>query len=255
MEIRFDGRVALITGGGNGIGREVALVLANSGADIAITDLDRQSGEETAQLVRAEGRECLVIEADVSIPADCERAVDETVRKFGRLDIQINNAGISKPTPSIEMSPDLWNRIISIDLSGVFFSSQAAARQMFKQGGGVIISLASMSGALGFPGRAPYCAAKAGVISLTQTLGCEWASQNIRVNAVAPGYVMTALVERNVASGAVNLDTVNQRTPLGRVASPREVANVIAMLASDYASYVTGETVYIDGGWTAYGGW
>jgi NAD(P)-dependent dehydrogenase (short-subunit alcohol dehydrogenase family) len=153
------------------------------------------------------------------------------------------------------MPPQLWNQVTGINLSGVFYSSQAAARQMHKQGGGVIISIASMAGKLGFPGRAPYCAAKAGVIALTQTLGCEWASAHIRVNAVAPGYVMTEMVERNVQSGAVNLEKVNQRTPMGRAASPQEVADLVVMLASDYAVYVTGETVSIDGGWTAYGSW
>lgn len=256
MEIHFDGKVALITGGARGIGFAIAQVLAQSRAAVVLTDIDVEAGQAAAAQLEQAGAQCVFVELNTVDPDSCGNAVRQAVQHFGRLDIQVNNAGISRPMDSLEMPADLWNRIIGINLSGVFFSSQAAARQMIAQGnGGSIISLSSMAGLVGFPMRAPYCAAKAGVVALTQTLACEWAPHNIRVNAVAPGYVMTDLVRTNVASGAVDLDVVNKRTPLGRVADPVEIANVVAMLASDQASYVTGETVSIDGGWVQYGGW
>ena len=147
------------------------------------------------------------------------------------------------------------DQIIGVDLNGVFFASQAAARQMIKQGGGTIVSLSSLSGRLGFAGRAPYCAAKAGVIALTQVFAVEWAEHHIRVNAVAPGYINTELVEKNVARGVVDIEGVTRRTPMKRLGTADEVASVLVLLASDQMSFVTGETIGIDGGWVANGGW
>jgi len=255
MELRFDNQVALITGGGKGIGLAIATAFARSGASLVIADVDLAQAEQAAQTIRALGQPCLAVQADVADDAACGAMVASAIAHFGRLDIVINNAGISKPTPSLDMPAELWHRIIGINLSGVFFSSQAAARHMARHGGGVIISIASIAAAVGFPGRAPYCAAKAGVVALTQTLGSEWASANIRVNAVAPGYVMTELVERNIASGAVDAAAVEHRTPLGRLGTPDDVANAVLMLAAAQSSFTTGTTLYVDGGWTAYGGW
>jgi len=256
MDIRLDGKVALITGGSKGIGRSVAFAMASSGAQIVIADLDTTQGEETAASIRSAGGSCIVVEANVSNPDDCAEMVARAVASFGRLDIAVNSAGISHPMPSLEMTSEVWTRVININLNGVFYSCQAEARQMVAQGtGGSIMSLSSISGKVGFPMRAPYCASKAGVIALTQVLASEWASMKIRVNALAPGYIMTELVETNVSRGVVDLDAVNRRTPLGRIGTPEEVANVAVFLASDQASYVTGETITIDGAWTAYGGW
>lgn len=255
MLIDFSSKVALVTGGAKGIGRAVVITLAASGAAIVIADMDADGSAETAAAVRALGVECLVVETNVADPRACDAMVAAAVMRFGRLDIQINNAGISHPHDSLTMPPDHWQRIIDINLNGVFYSAQAAARQMVRQQSGVIISLASISAALGFPGRAPYCAAKAGVVALTQVLACEWAEHNIRVNAVAPGYVQTDLVEMNIRRGVVDADAVRKRTPLGRLGTPADVANAIVLLCSEQASYITGETLYVDGGWTAYGGW
>lgn len=255
MDIRFDGKVALITGAGKGIGRESALTLAASGAKIVVADVDAETSAETVKQVQALGSRAIFAPTDVRDPAACERAVQTGVEAFGRLDIQVNNAGISAPFPSLDMPPEHWSRIIDINLSGVFFSSQAAARQMVRQeNGGVIISMASISAAQGFPKRAPYCAAKAGVVALTQVLAAEWAAYNIRVNAVAPGYVMTDIVTTNIAAGNIDLPSLQRRTPMNRLATPQDIANAVALLASDYAGYITGETLYVDGGWTAYAG-
>jgi NAD(P)-dependent dehydrogenase (short-subunit alcohol dehydrogenase family) len=255
MNIRLDNKVALITGGGKGIGQAVALSFAESGADIVICDIDFESAERTASQVKQLGRRALALRTNVAESAECQRMVDETVEAFGHLDVLVNNAGISHPMPSVTMTPEIWNSIISIDLNGVFFASQATARQMIKQGGGAIISLSSMAGRLGFAGRAPYCAAKAGVIALTQVFAVEWAEYNIRVNAVAPGYINTELVEKNVARGMVDIAGVTHRTPMKRLGTPEEVASVIVLLASEQMGYVTGETIGIDGGWVANGGW
>ena len=256
MQIDFSSKVTLVTGGAKGIGRAVALAFAASGASVVVADMDTDASAKTAAEIRALGAACLVVEANVADPLSCQAMVQAAVTTFGQLDIQINNAGISHPHDSLTMPSEYWQRIIDINLGGVFYSSQAAARQMVQQSlGGVIISLASISGALGFPGRAPYCASKAGVIALTQVLACEWAEHNIRVNAVAPGYIQTDLVDANIRRGVVDAAAVRRRTPLGRLGTPDDVANAIVLLCSDQASYITGETLYVDGGWTAYGGW
>ena len=255
MDIRLDNKVVLITGGGKGIGKAAAHCFAESGADVAIGDIDLDSAEQTAESVRKRGRRSVAFKVDVANPGDGQLLVDQTVEALGRLDVLINNAGISHPMPSVEMPAEIWKSIISVDLDGVFFVSQAAARQMIKQGGGAIVSLASVSGRLGFAGRAPYCAAKAGVIALTQVFAVEWASHNIRVNAVAPGYISTELVEKNVARGVVDIAGVSRRTPMNRLGTPEEVASVLVLLASDQMAYVTGETIGVDGGYAAYGGW
>lgn len=193
MDIRLDGKVVLITGGAKGIGQAAALRFAECGADTAICDIDLDGARETAEKVQYIGRRAIALQTNVADPDECQHMVDKTVAALGRLDVLVNNAGVSHPMASVDMTPDIWNRIISVDLNGVFFASQAAARQMIKQGGGTIISLSSMAGRVGFAGRAPYCAAKAGVIALTQVFAVEWAEHNIRVNAVAPGYIRNHL--------------------------------------------------------------
>ena len=255
MEITFQDKVVIVTGGAKGIGRAIGLAFAQAGARMVVADIDVAAAEATAEELRPFGQDCMHIAVDVADPAACTRLAGAAVERFGAIDVLVNNAGISQPQASVDMPPELWDRIIGIDLSGAFFCSQAVARHMIPRGSGAIISISSIAGYVGFPGRAPYCAAKAGLIALTQVLGCEWAAHGIRVNAVAPGYVMTELVEKNVERGIVSLAAVERRTPLGRIATPDDVARAVLMLASDQAAYVTGQTLPVDGGWTAYGGW
>ncbi|MFZ4816783.1 MAG: SDR family NAD(P)-dependent oxidoreductase [Phototrophicaceae bacterium] len=251
MNISFKNTVTLVTGGANGIGKAVSQTFNTLGAQVAIFDRDETAATQTATELSKLGHVPLVIVGDVSNAADCRQAVDRVVEQFGRLDVLVNCAGISKPIPSVEMPIEDWDSIIAVDLNGVFYFSQAAARQMIKQKSGNIVSISSISAALGFPMRAPYCAAKAAVEALTRVLASEWAIHNIRVNAVAPGYIMTELVSKNVERGVVDLKSVEQRTPLGRLGQPEEIASVIAMIVSEYGAYITGETIYVDGGYTA----
>jgi len=251
MEIQLENKVALVTGASSGIGKQIVQTFHDLGAQVILFDVDAARAHDVAAVMGLTDAQGLVVEGDVTNPADSSRAVQQAVAAYGHLDILINSAGISNPMASEDMLPSLWNQIIAVDLSGVFFCSQAAARQMIQQGGGNIVSISSISAALGFPMRAPYCAAKAGVEALTRVLAAEWAAHHIRVNAVAPGYIMTDLVQKNIERGVVNVETVSQRTPLGRLGEPSEIANVIAMLVSDYGSYITGETIYVDGGYTA----
>jgi 3-oxoacyl-[acyl-carrier protein] reductase len=219
-----------------------------------LADVDLPAVQATASEIRSQGGDCSAVHVDVRDAASCKTMAAEAMAQFGRIDVLVNNAGVSHPHDSATMPEEIWNRIIGINLSGAFFCSQAVAPAMMTQRSGVILSVASIAAFVGFPGRAPYCASKAGIVALTQVLGCEWAEHNIRVNAVAPGYVMTELVEKNVQRGIVSLPAVEGRTPLRRLASPEDIANMLVMLASDQAGYVTGQTVLVDGGWTAYGG-
>ncbi len=255
MNITFHNKVVIVTGAAKGIGRAACMAFASAGANVALADIDKAASEATAEEIRSQGADCIAVNVDVRDAAKCKAMAEVVLAQFGRIDVLVNNAGVSQPHDSASMPEEVWNRILSINLSGAFFCSQAVAPAMMVQRGGVILSVASIAAYVGFPGRAPYCASKAGIVALTQVLGCEWAEHNIRVNAVAPGYVMTELVEKNVQRGIVSLPAVEGRTPLRRLASPEDIANMLVMLASDQAGYVTGQTVLVDGGWTAYGGW
>jgi 3-oxoacyl-[acyl-carrier protein] reductase len=255
MNITFNDNVVIVTGGAKGIGRAACVAFAKAGARVVLADVDLPAAQATVIEIQAQGGKCIAQRVDVRDAASCKTMADAAMAQWGRIDVLVNNAGVSQPHDSATMPEEIWNRIIDINLSGAFFCSQAVAPAMMAQSSGVILSVASIAAYVGFPGRAPYCASKAGIVALTQVLGCEWAQHNIRVNAVAPGYVMTELVEQNVQRGIVSLPAVEGRTPLRRLASPEDIANMLVMLASDQASYVTGQTVLVDGGWTAYGGW
>jgi NAD(P)-dependent dehydrogenase (short-subunit alcohol dehydrogenase family) len=193
------------------------------------------------------------IRASVTDDVAVERACAATETRFGRIDILLNNAGISMNRPSLELTPTEWRSAIDIDLSGVFYTTQAAARRMVRQGGGVILSTASMWGLVSASNRLGYCAAKAGVVSLTKSLAVEWAEYNIRVNAVCPGYTRTALVDALIAKRALDSAALLENTPLRRLGTPDEMAEVALFLASDSAAFITGHALVSDGGWTADG--
>jgi len=255
MDIRLDNKVALVTGGSRGIGKSIALALARSGADVAVSDVLVDDGllDKVVEEITGLGRRAIGVKADVSCKADVTAMVKETVAKLGRIDILVNNAGLNVVGPSMDLEEARWKYGIDVMLTGVFLGCQAAAKEMARQKGGKIINISSIYGISGIPERACYCSVKAAVIQLTRVLGCEWAKYNINVNAVAPGYVKTPQIESLIAQGTIDESGLAGRTPMGRLGKGEEIAEAVVYLASDKADYITGHTLVVDGGWTAFG--
>jgi NAD(P)-dependent dehydrogenase (short-subunit alcohol dehydrogenase family) len=251
-----DTKVALITGAARGIGRGIAAQLIADGYAVMIADVRGEAAEQTAGELASGGGATAACQADVADAEACRAMVGRTVERFGRLDALVNNAGISKPQPSLEVPPEDWRRMIDIQLNGVFFCSQAAGRQMAAQGwGGVIVNITSINAEAAFPQRASYVAAKAGVQMLTKVLAIEWAEHKIRVNAVGPAHTETEMTLQHIRSGRIQIEALQKRIPLGRLASVQDVANAVSFLVSDKASFITGQSLYVDGGYLAFGYW
>jgi NAD(P)-dependent dehydrogenase (short-subunit alcohol dehydrogenase family) len=252
--MRLKDNVALVTGASRGIGRGIALALAREGTDLVVNcSSSIKEAEKVAREIIELGQKAIVIQADVSDKSAVEKMVQKALVQFGRIDILVNNAGMSTVGRSEELTENVWRRGIDIMLTGVFFCSQTAAKEMIKQKSGKIINIASVNGVDAFPERACYCSAKAGVMALTKVLGCEWAKYNINVNAVAPGYVETDLVRNLVSQGTLDVDELAGRTPNGKLASSDDIANTVVFLASEDSKHIVGQTIIVDGGWTAYG--
>ena len=250
------GKVAIVTGAGAGIGRATALKFAAEGAKVAISDVNVEGGEETADLIRKQGGDAFFTAADVANPADVDALVAKTVERFGRLDCACNNAGIEgKIAPFAEQPLDNFDRIIAVNLRGVFLCLQAEIRQMLKNGGGAIVNLASVAGLIGFPGLAPYVASKHGVKGLTKNAALEYGKLGIRVNSVCPGGIDTrmldSLAEQSTGGKATSRELMNPMHPIGRIGTPDEVAELIVWLCSDRASFMTGTNIPVDGGFVA----
>ncbi|MGO9121705.1 MAG: SDR family NAD(P)-dependent oxidoreductase [Desulfomonilaceae bacterium] len=247
-------KVAIITGASKGIGKGIAIRFAEEGAAVVLASRSTDLLASIAGQIRDGDGRALALSLDVRRPESVEAVVQETVREYGRLDIMVNNAGISMVHPSEDLKPEDWQRALETDLFGVFYGCQSAARQMIAQGtGGSIINLSSAYGLVAAPMRAAYCTSKAGANMLTKLLACEWASKNIRVNAIAPGYVRTELVEDLIERGALPLGAIEKRTPQGRIGEVADLLAVAVLLAGDESAFMTGSIVTVDGGWTAYG--
>jgi len=241
----LDGRSAMVTGASRGIGRAICLRLAAAGARIAGLDVDAQPLGQTAGEVGQLGVQFLELTGDVSSAQQVQEAVDQVVAQFGALDVMVNNAGITRDNLLIRMSDEEWQKVLAINLTGVFNGVKAAARVMLRQKRGSIINMASVVGLMGNPGQANYAASKAGVIGLTKTAARELARKGVRVNAVAPGYIVTRMTEQLSAEAKAALQ---QQIPLQRLGQPEDVAEAVLFLASDASSYVTGHVLCVDGG-------
>ena len=243
----LDGQNVLVTGGCSGLGLAMALTFQRAGARVAVFDRTIPTGFDKAH------PDLVLIAGDVSDPASVKEGFGAAQSILGRLDAVIANAGISQNKPTLDLDFAEWRRVMSINLDGAFLTCYEAGRLMSASGGGSIILTASMYGVVAAPERLGYCVSKSGTVMMTKALAIEWAQLGIRVNAIAPGYVRTPFVEELVALGRLDLEKLEQRTPMGRLITPEEVADAACFLISDAARAITGQIIGIDGGWTAYG--
>lgn len=238
-------RVAIVTGSGQGIGREIALKLAEVSARVIVNDVNEDSAKSVAEKIKAEKGESLAITADVSQSSEVERLIEETVAAYGKVDILVNNAGITRDQLILRMSDDDWDRVINVDLKSAFLCTRAVLRYMVRQRWGRIINISSIVGIVGNAGQANYASAKAGIIGLTRTIAREVASRGITVNAIAPGFIDTPMTQQ---LSEKQREELQKRIPLGFLGTPRDVAEAVAFLASEEARYISGHVLNVDGG-------
>ena len=241
----LSGKTALVTGAAQGIGRDIALGLAAVGADLAICDVNLEAAQKTAADIQAKGRKTMALKANVASSADVTAMIDQVAEKFGKIDILVNNAGITRDGLIIRMKEEDWDLVLSINLKGAFNCTKAALKYMTKQRTGTIINIASIVGAMGNAGQANYVASKAGLIGLTKTIAREYANRNITANAVAPGFIDTAMTQ--ALSENVRAELTKQ-IPIGRLGTSEDVANAVRFLASPSAAYITGQVIHVNGG-------
>jgi NAD(P)-dependent dehydrogenase (short-subunit alcohol dehydrogenase family) len=247
----YQGKVAFVTGAGSGIGRATALAFARAGASVMVADLSEQGSRETARLIEEQGGRTLAVKCDVTRSEDVKAALDKTIAAFGRLDFAFNNAGVEQRNAALaDFEEEEWNRIMDVNLRGVFLCMKYEIPLLLKQGGGAIVNTSSGAGVIGIKGGAAYAAAKHGVIGLTKSAALDYAAKNIRVNAVAPGYIATPMMERFTGGSAEGRAKVVSEEPIGRMGQPEEIANAVIWLCSDAAAFMVGHAMVIDGGQT-----
>jgi NAD(P)-dependent dehydrogenase (short-subunit alcohol dehydrogenase family) len=249
MEQIFQGKTALVTGAASGIGKAAALLYARKGAQVVVSDVNEAGGQETAAAIRQAGGTAFFVRADVSQSAACESLIQQAIQQYGRLDIAFNNAGISgEQNMAGDLSIEGWNKVIAVNLSSVFYCMKYELAALLQSGGGAIVNMSSILGQVAFPYAAAYVSAKHGVVGLTRTAGVEYATRNIRINAIGPAFIDTPLL------GALDASTkaaVVLKHPIGRLGTSEEVAELVIWLSSPAASFVTGSYYSIDGGYLA----
>jgi NAD(P)-dependent dehydrogenase (short-subunit alcohol dehydrogenase family) len=248
----LEGRRALVTGAGSGIGRAIAIGLGEAGAGVVLAGRRSEAIEEAAEHVQSKGVKAVAVPTDVRDPDQVRTLIESTRAELGGLDALVHAAGIHSLARSIELTDDEVTGVLETNLIGAFRVLREAGRAMLEGGGGAMVTIASLASLAGFPGRAAYGISKAGLLALTQTLGVEWADRGVRVNALIPGFVRTPISDSLVERGALDLEALERRTPMGRRAEPGEMVGPAVFLLSDAAGFVTGQTLVADGGWSAW---
>lgn len=239
------GKVALVTGSAQGIGKAIALLLAEKGADVVVSDINLEKAQETANEIEGKGRRSIALKVDVADPNEVEQMVETIIEKFSRIDILVNNAGITRDRLLLRMSPEDWDAVLNVNLKGVFNCTKSVIKYMSKQRSGKIVNIASVVGLMGNVGQANYAASKAGVIGFTKTIAREFAQRGININAIAPGYIQTQMTE--VLPEKVKEELL-RLIPMGRLGQPEDVAQAVLFLVSEASSYVTGQVLNVNGG-------
>lgn len=246
----YKGKVAFVTGAGSGIGRATALAFASAGASVTVADISQESSRETARLIEEQGGRAFAVKCDVTRAEDVKAALSKTIETFGRLDFAFNNAGVEqKNSATAEIEEEEWDRIVNINLRGVFLCMKYEIPLLLKQGG-AIVNTSSGAGVIGIKGGAAYTAAKHGLIGLTKSAALDYALQNIRINAVCPGYIDTSMMDRFTGGTPEGREQVISEEPIGRMGQPEEIANAVVWLCSDASSFVIGHALVVDGGQT-----
>jgi NAD(P)-dependent dehydrogenase (short-subunit alcohol dehydrogenase family) len=248
---RLDGQVALVTGAARGLGRAIAIALAEAGADIALGLRDGSKRTDVIDAIEACGRRALPLQMDMVDLQQARRAIEAAADHFGRLDLLVNNTGIAPTNLALDVREEDFDRTLAINLKGTFFACQAAGKIMKEQGGGRIVNMSSQAGFVALPTESVYCMTKAGIVHLTKCLAVEWGPHNINVNAVAPTFIHTPGTEPVLSLPQFRAETVSKIAALHRIGEPSEVTGAVVFLASPAASLITGHTILIDGGWTA----
>jgi NAD(P)-dependent dehydrogenase (short-subunit alcohol dehydrogenase family) len=240
-------KIAMVTGGGSGIGRRIALAFSEFGANVIIADIDQKATDLVVSEIKSKGKEAIAIRVDVTQPKEVQEMVTISLHSYGRIDILFNNAGISIRGPAESFSLEDWNKVIAVNLTGMFLCAQAIGKVMIKQGGGKIINTASVSAKLGHPGNLAYAAAKHGVVGMTKVMAVEWGKYGVSVNSIAPGIIKTPMTAKAFTVAEKYQELVS-KVPMGRLGEPEDLIGAVIFLASQASNYITGQTIYIEGG-------
>jgi NAD(P)-dependent dehydrogenase (short-subunit alcohol dehydrogenase family) len=246
------GKVAVVTGGGTGLGEAAARALAEAGASVVLSGRRRENLEKVAADIQSNGGQALPVVADVSRREDVESMAAEALRAYGRIDVLVNNAGINIAKPFLDLTEEEWDAVLNTNLKGCFYCCQAIGKGMVEQGSGSIINMVSVFGLRGFMNLSPYIASKGAIVQFTKALAVEWGRHNVRVNAIAPSYIKTEMTKRDIESDERVLKFNLGKIPMRRGGEPHEIGGIVVFLASEASSFVTGETVAVDGGWLAW---